>query len=58
MTFKKRAADVLRFVAIVAVHAAEELDPQPAVMGVWPFEVHTATGTTAHEARITWHMTG
>lgn len=54
MTLKKRAADMLRTIATIAVHVAEEIDPQPEVSGVWPFTVHTPSGTQGAEARITW----
>lgn len=54
----KHLAGVLRTIATVAVNLAERLDPQPDITGVWPFEIHTPTGTRTAEAHITWHATG
>lgn len=58
MIVRKRIAETLRTLAVIAVHLAEKLDEQPPVpriCTVHPFEVRTSTGTVLHDLHITWH---
>jgi hypothetical protein len=54
---RTHAGRLLRTIATILTLAAERIDPQPPVHAVWPFNIHTSTGTHGAEARITWHET-
>ena len=54
---RKPLARFLRAVALTASDLAEALEPQPPAKQPGAFTVHSGTGTTTFEPRLTWHQT-